>query len=110
MKTQMITIDIGESLDYNVFATKQVIDLCKQIKSLSCFIHCSTAYSHCQRQDVDEKLYKVNTNPSELLKMAEWLPSATLDQLSLHLMEGRPNTYTYTKALAEQLVEYECQE
>ena len=99
---------LKESLEYNVFATKQVIDLCKQLKQLKSFIHCSTAYSHCQRTEVDEQFYKIQTNPSELLKLSEWLPQASLDQLAPHIMEGRPNTYTYTKALAEQLVREEC--
>ncbi|XP_054165727.1 fatty acyl-CoA reductase 1-like [Oppia nitens] len=101
---------LKESLDYNVFATKQVINLCKQIKQLSCFIHCSTAYSHCQRREIDEQFYKVSADAHELMQMSRWLPSASLDQLSHHLMEGRPNTYTYTKALAEQLVAQECQD
>lgn len=100
---------LKESLDFNVFATKQVIDLCRQVKQLKSFIHCSTAYSHCQRTEVDEQFYKIATNPSELLKLAEWLPNASLDQLAPHIMEGRPNTYTYTKALAEQLVFEQCQ-
>ncbi len=39
-----------------------------------------------------------------------WLSTESLDQLAPHLLNGRPNTYTYTKALAEQLILEECKD
>jgi fatty acyl-CoA reductase len=37
-----------------------------------------------------------------------WLPEELLDQLTPHFLNGRPNTYSYTKGLAENLIEQEC--
>ena len=93
----------------NIFGTKQMIDLCKQIRNLLAFIHCSTAYSHCQRLEVNEMFYDIKCDPKKMLELSEWFPSEALDLSSEHLMEGRPNKYTFTKALAEELVYRECQ-
>ena len=100
---------LKKSIDNNVLSTKHVIDLCKQLKQIEAFIHCSTAYSNCHMTEIDEQFYTLQTNYSKLLKVSEWLSEERFNELAPHLMEGRPNTYTYTKALAEQLVRDQCQ-
>src|SRR5580698_115806 len=36
-----------------------------------------------------------------------WMPEVPLNALAPYLMEGRPNTYTYTKAMAEIVISQE---
>ncbi len=62
---------LKESLDFNVMGTKRVIDICQQMKNISCFIHCSTAYSHCQLNQIDEKFYSIPIDPKVLLKLSQ---------------------------------------
>ena len=100
---------LKNSLDNNVLATKHIIDLCKQFKQIHAFIHCSTAYSNCHMTEVEERFYNLQTSPSKIIKLSEWLSEDCLNLLAPHLIEGRPNIYTYTKALAEQLIQEECQ-
>jgi len=73
LKTIFFLIDCRECMDYNLLGTKHVIDICHQIKDLSCFIHCSTAYSHCQRPEIDEIFYEMSTDPNELIRLSRWI-------------------------------------
>lgn len=41
------------------------------------------------------------------MKIAEWMDAKTLDQITPNLLHPHPNTYTYTKRLAEILVRNE---
>lgn len=38
------------------------------------------------------------------MKIAEWMDAKTLDQITPNLLHPHPNTYTFTKRLAEILV------
>lgn len=42
---------------------------------------------------------------SNMLSVSNWMNEDMMEGLTPKLLEGRPNTYTYTKALAENLVE-----
>uniref|UniRef100_A0A336M4R9 Fatty acyl-CoA reductase n=1 Tax=Culicoides sonorensis TaxID=179676 RepID=A0A336M4R9_CULSO len=46
------------ALGINVNGTKEVVQLCKEIKSLHAFVHVSTAYANCNRNKIDETFYK----------------------------------------------------
>ena len=56
-----VSLDENIVQAYNIQfnGTKWRVDLCKEIKNLKCFIHCSTAYSNCiYGQDlIEEKFY-----------------------------------------------------
>ena len=73
-------------------------------------IHFSTGFC-CPDIDVlDEKIVEWNFHkPCNLIKLSEWFDENTLSKLQPHLLGEHPNTYTYTKRLAEILCrdEYE---
>lgn len=71
-------------------------------------IHVSTAYANCDRAEVDESLYEVDVNPEELIQTVKWMDESLLKHLTPALLNKRPNTYTFTKALAEKLLVQEC--
>lgn len=64
----------------------------------------STAYSNCHLPEVDEQLYPSPAPPKSIIEMIDWMDDATLASLTPKLLGNRPNTYTYTKALAESLL------
>ncbi len=67
----------------------------------------STAYANCDRYHIDEKLYEptsVRVKPEHLIELCEWMSEDLVECLSERLVTPKPNTYTYTKALAECLV------
>lgn len=68
----------------------------------------STAYANCNRQQIDEKFYDVGLTGENALKLAECLDEKTLDDITPQIIKDWPNTYTFTKCLAEDLVKTQC--
>lgn len=95
---------LKECISYNVLGTKSVIDLCHSIQHLDSLVHVSTAYAYCHMSRSEERLYPLKASPAQVIDVCNWMDDATLKQSSKFLMEGRPNTYTYTKAVAEHYV------
>lgn len=67
-------------------------------------MHVSTAYSNCHLSEVYEELYPAPMDPGRLIQLTEWLDDKLLEDMTPRLVQPRPNTYTYTKALAEHLL------
>nr|XP_014293989.1 putative fatty acyl-CoA reductase CG5065 isoform X1 [Halyomorpha halys] len=95
---------LKKSVAINMSATKSIIDLALNMSKLEALIHVSTAYCNCNRLENEEQIYPVNYAPEQVLTAAQTLDSELLDVLTPKLLDGRPNTYTLTKALAEQIV------
>lgn len=88
----------------NLSATKHVLDVAKQMKSLMQFVHLSTAFC-CEDQEVlNEKIYDFHHKPEDLIKCAEWMSEEAMAAMQKETLGSQPNTYTYTKRLAEVLV------
>ncbi|XP_036669605.2 putative fatty acyl-CoA reductase CG5065 [Drosophila suzukii] len=92
------------SVTINMLGTKRLVELCHRMLSLDALIHVSTAYCNCDRTDVSEVIYAPPYNPDDIISLINWLPEDILDQLTPSLIGKRPNTYTFTKALAEHML------
>ncbi|KAG9511395.1 Fatty acyl-CoA reductase 1 [Fragariocoptes setiger] len=116
---------------HNVLATKELLKLATEFVKLDTFIHVSTAYSNCHLNKIDERVYKVDLSQHnefiqqlEVSRKASFVdsinpkripgkskpdckPKKISSALNNHLIqyEGRPNTYAYTKAIAENVVQ-----
>jgi alcohol-forming fatty acyl-CoA reductase len=53
---------------------------------------------------MSERVYECPHTPEDLMRCAEWMDEKTLDLITPTLMKPHPNTYTYSKRLAECLV------
>ncbi|XP_070073263.1 fatty acyl-CoA reductase wat isoform X2 [Drosophila takahashii] len=97
------------ALAVNTRATRLMIQLAKEMPRLEAFVHVSTAYSNCVIENVSERFYPEHlTCPvSKILELYESLSPELLDSMTPALLGRYPNTYTYTKALAEQLLQQE---
>lgn len=88
----------------NLTATKNVIELAKDMKNLVQFVHLSTAFC-CEDETVlYEKVYDFHHRPEDLIKCAEWMTEEAMASMQKTVLGSQPNTYTYTKRLAEILV------
>ncbi|XP_037814873.1 putative fatty acyl-CoA reductase CG5065 [Lucilia sericata] len=92
------------SVTINMLGTKRLVELCHRMMSLDALIHVSTAYCNCDRTEVSEVIYAPPYNPDDIISLVNWLPEDTLDTLTPSLIGKRPNTYTFTKALAEHML------
>ena len=91
-----------KALDTNVRGVISCLELCRQAKHCLSFVHVSTSIVHCQLDTLEEKIYPMNVTAEHLMELVKWLPSADMDKLCKdYLFDGRPNSYIFTKALAE---------
>ncbi|KAK7868047.1 hypothetical protein R5R35_007497 [Gryllus longicercus] len=96
---------LGPTLRHNVLGTRRVLDLALQMPHLQAFVHLSTAFCHPEQTVVEERVYPASAPPADLLRIAEWMDDDALQLLTPRLLGGHPNCYTYTKQLAETLVD-----
>ena len=91
---------------FNVIGTKMVIELCQRIKHLTMLTHVSTAYANCHMENgaVEERFYAPPMDPNHLISLCEWMDSSIVNDITKKLLGDRPNTYTFTKSLAENLI------
>lgn len=72
---------------------------------LQALIHVSTAYCNCNRTDVAEEIYPLDKDPEQVIALTQWMDDEMIEELTPRLIAGRPNTYTFTKAVAERLLQ-----
>lgn len=98
------------SVKLNLIATKTIIEICRKLPNLVSLCHVSTAYVNSDIKDnqiIEEKLYPINNGeikPDNLVQMADIMSEDLMQELKVKLIDQRPNTYTYSKALAEHLI------
>ncbi|XP_026685712.1 putative fatty acyl-CoA reductase CG5065 isoform X2 [Diaphorina citri] len=49
--------NIKVAIAINIFGVQAMLELAKEMKHLKSFVHVSTAYTHCPRQEIDEVFY-----------------------------------------------------
>ncbi|XP_039955032.1 putative fatty acyl-CoA reductase CG5065 isoform X2 [Bactrocera tryoni] len=96
--------NLKDAIDMNTTGTRRALDISKQMKGLEAFVHVSTAFCNCDQEVMYEKVYEYPHKPEDLMRMVEWMDLKTLESITPELMKPHPNTYTYSKRLAEILV------
>ncbi|XP_018574326.1 fatty acyl-CoA reductase wat-like [Anoplophora glabripennis] len=91
----------------NIRATRDIITLAHEMPNLKVLMHVSTAYSNCIHKVIEEKIYPPAFDGKTLITMTEKLPDEIFDKISEMLVGDYPNTYTFTKQIAEGIVEEE---
>ncbi|XP_018401452.1 PREDICTED: putative fatty acyl-CoA reductase CG5065 [Cyphomyrmex costatus] len=89
----------------NTRGTKLMLELAKEMKHLLVFIHISTAYCHLEEQILCEKTYPPPADPHQVIKCVEWMDDDVVEAMTDKILGKLPNTYAFTKALSESLVE-----
>lgn len=56
------------------------------------------------KTNIKEKVYEDVTDPEKIVEIASWMDEEILNSMANHLYDGRPSSYHYTKALAENLL------
>jgi fatty acyl-CoA reductase len=98
------------AVQMNVASVKKLLFLCHKMKKLQSIVHVSTAYANCNRSDVAEMIYPPPIHPSKLLDASEWMDDQVFDAITAKVISDRPNTYTFTKALAEYVISQESKD
>ncbi|XP_026331129.1 putative fatty acyl-CoA reductase CG5065 [Hyposmocoma kahamanoa] len=102
---------LKKAILHNTRGTKLVLDLARQCNDLKGMCHISTAYCHPEVELLEEKPYPPPADPHKVIAAAELLDEETLEIISRRLIPKYiPNTYVFSKALAEELVVQAMQE
>ncbi|XP_061577174.1 fatty acyl-CoA reductase 1 isoform X1 [Cololabis saira] len=99
---------LKDAMQLNVLATQKMLALAHRIRHLEIFIHISTAYAHCDRELIEEVVYPPPVDYRKLIDALDWMDDDLVSALTPKLIGERPNTYTFTKALAEYLLQQEA--
>ncbi|CAD6207886.1 GSCOCG00003144001-RA-CDS [Cotesia congregata] len=106
------TVKFDEALNLsvmiNMLGSQQLVHLCHRMDNLEALIHVSTAYCNCDRKEVDEVIYPPPQDPEQVINCTKYINDKLVEELTPKLIEGRPNTYTFTKALAETMLQDRC--
>ncbi|KAL1454361.1 hypothetical protein WDU94_010630 [Cyamophila willieti] len=99
---------IKMAVKINVCGVQAIVHLAKEMKQLKGFVHVSTAFTHCPRQRIDEQFYPVPVSYENLIQLIDEKDEAELTEMTPKLLHEWPNTYTFTKALAEDVITKEA--
>lgn len=105
--TLRLEATLKDAIQMNTTGTKRVLDLARGMTNLMAFIHLSTAFCYCDQEVLLEKVYDCPHDPNDLIRCAEWMDDKSLEKITADLLKPHPNTYTYSKRLAEILVQSE---
>uniref|UniRef100_A0A2S2P2M9 Fatty acyl-CoA reductase n=1 Tax=Schizaphis graminum TaxID=13262 RepID=A0A2S2P2M9_SCHGA len=96
------TVKFNETLrvatQINIQGTENILALATGMNNLKGFVYVSTAYSQCPRNEIKEEFYHVPITVKELKQLI--IQDENVD----NVLEDWPNTYTFTKALAENMI------
>lgn len=102
------TLDFHEPLkptvEINLLGTRRVTELAQSVSNLNAFVHVSSAYVNAYLVECDEILYPAPANPENIIEMVEKLSEDELAAKQASVLGEHPNTYTFTKHLAEHEV------
>ncbi|KAG7274828.1 hypothetical protein CRUP_038801 [Coryphaenoides rupestris] len=99
---------LKDAFQLNVLATQKMVALAHTMKHLEIFLHISTAYANCDRELIEEVIYTPPIDYRKLIDTLDWMDDKMVSVLTPKLLGERPNTYTFTKALAEYMVQQEA--
>ncbi|CAB3258661.1 unnamed protein product [Arctia plantaginis] len=92
----------------NVVGTREALALARECSKLKSFVHVSTAFSHATKdragKEFLEQFYPSPMAPNTLIQLAKNVDEERLNGITEGLLNGWANTYTFTKAVAEELI------
>lgn len=94
--------DLPVAIAINIRGSKHMLDIAMQAKNLQSFVHVSTAYSNCTRLEIDEVFYKPPMDYCDALGLLKI--DGDINTFTEKLINPWPNTYTFTKAIAEDMM------
>ncbi|KAK0176486.1 hypothetical protein PV328_000617 [Microctonus aethiopoides] len=92
------------AVNINVRGTKEILLLCRQMPNLKAIVHIGTAFSQCISQFIDEVFYEPPIDCDRMLNLLDLLNDEQLETLTPTLVGKFPNTYAFTKSIAEDVV------
>ncbi|XP_055711090.1 putative fatty acyl-CoA reductase CG5065 [Phlebotomus papatasi] len=95
---------LGQAVFMNTRSARELCLIAEKLKNLKVLVHISTTYCNTNYPVIEEKVYPPLADWRETIKMAESVDTDILEIIAKKYMDFQPNTYTFTKHLAEQIM------
>ncbi|XP_064076093.1 putative fatty acyl-CoA reductase CG5065 isoform X1 [Vanessa tameamea] len=95
---------LPSAVEQNVLSVMRLMDICDTLPNLQALVHVSTAYCNPELNVIEEKVYPAPAPLPRLLALVEAVPAPLLANITPQYIKPKPNTYTFTKAMAEEAV------
>ncbi|KAM0735557.1 putative fatty acyl-CoA reductase [Formica fusca] len=99
--------EIKTSAIINVIATNVILDMAKHMLNLKSLIHVSTLYANCHVKHIEERFYTYPIDHRNLITLIHTSSENIIYEKLAKIASSWPNTYTFTKAMAETLLKDE---
>lgn len=87
----------------NTRGTREIMELATTLQNIKLVMHVSTTYSNVFTHIVEEKMYPAAADWQKTIEICEKLDESELDLLTSHYTGFMPNTYVFSKNLAEEV-------
>lgn len=102
---------LREAVLTNARSARELSYLALNCDHLSMLVHVSTIYSNCNRHVIDEKMYPPLVNWRDIIEIAEKDRSSRMLEILTHkYIHPFPNTYVFTKKIAEEVFSDLCKD
>lgn len=88
----------------NMVAVQNMIALAQSLKRCDALVHTSTAYTHTYQHAIPEAFIKPVHDPEQILGLLAMMDEDMATAATSVLIKQHPNTYTFTKCLAEDIL------
>ncbi|XP_052127246.1 fatty acyl-CoA reductase 1-like [Frankliniella occidentalis] len=95
---------VKQAVLLNTRGAQEVCSLALGMPHLRALVHVSTTYSNTNHPIIEERVYPATAKWREMVHLAETLTEEDFQRQAPQHMGYHPNTYTFTKSLAEQVV------
>ncbi|KAJ8730669.1 hypothetical protein PYW08_002082 [Mythimna loreyi] len=106
--TVAFKLPLKDAMKINIDGTENVIELCRRMKKLEAFVHVSTAFTNADREEIDEVVYPMPMKLESARLLADMFSQD--EEIITKFMGKKPNTYTFSKAFAEEQVMKQCED
>ncbi|XP_059055271.1 putative fatty acyl-CoA reductase CG5065 [Achroia grisella] len=103
--TLRLEAPLKDNVNMNTSGTVRALNVARRLKNLAIFVHLSTAFCYPDYESLGERMHAPPARPEDVMRIIEWLDDKQLAALTPSLLGGHPNCYTYSKRLAENVVE-----
>lgn len=102
--TLRLEATLKPAIQMNLLGTKNALDVAKMMPNLLWFMHTSTAFCCPDIEILEEKIHPYPEKPANMIRCAETMTEEEMAAMQKEAIGIHPNTYTFSKRLAETLV------
>nr|CAD7199568.1 unnamed protein product [Timema douglasi] len=95
---------VNIAVPINITGTKEIINLGRECVNLKSIVYASTAYSNCHLKDIKESFYTPPLEEDETINYLTTVDEVIMELIMPKVLGEWPNTYTFTKAIAENIL------